>query len=501
MACSRPVAGPLADEVVKMIGPGAVQTISQIRNDLNPNDIIPFLIIIFEDLHWLMVLLLEKHMSPLEALDEWALWSSGDWKHVLVEGLKIAQQFNILKKLGVIQSCMCAVTHIKPMNRILYRMCENFTTFHVQQIRKKMADLNIKIWGHDSPAILLELMKSNAICLKPGSWNLDLFTSILDTIPDLQAFAAELRDYELISRLDTNLSFGGDYQYKPSPCTISTLDDNDNQFSSNCLVEQTSILLTNEKPIPHTGDLLETYPIRDMGRKGVCLIMNQEEFHTIDNSEPLETREGSTADQQKLNLCMTELKFKVFVRDNLSKEGMFSFIKYVIKKGMVVSDSVFMLCILSHGAPEHVFSADGIKVPIEEIQHFVSIELKTQQFNIPIIMFLQVCQIDPLSYNTGLYSAVVDECVVCYATKSGTEIYRQKKNITKLGSLSVTVFCDTISRFTHKLHFLEIVCAFNSSLKPLSMEFEGFEEILQCHNTLSKLLYLNFPDMEDKGYL
>lgn len=500
MAALGPMGLNGLNEVVNNIDWSAIQIISEIEKDLNANDVISILFLIFEDLQLLMLLLLDKDLSPLDIIRDWALRNSPNWKQVLLEALTIAQQFKILRKLGS-QSRHCEGFYIKPINKILYRLCENITADNLGLIRNQLCELDINIRDTDTnEEILLKLLKEKLICFKPGECKLELMSSILDNIPGLQRFASELREYE-IELCSENLHMVTQREDN----TNTGIDGDGSLLSTNCVMQETCVPTPNSQvKLKRTlvDSLIECHPITEFERKGVCLIINQETFHSTDGSQPLEERKGSSLDKKKLYCCMTRLKYKVFHQDNLTVKQMLSFIVNVIIKQMLPSDSIFMLYILSHGVRGHVFGADGLKFNVADIQNVISSKLKSRQFNIPKIMFLQACQVDECntSNSTILYEAVGDEFVVVSATKPGFKTHRYKSFITGkyLGSVAVGVFCDTLQKYANQLHILELYTAFNRNLKKLTKQLQGFEEGAHLHTTFSKLLYLQMPNVDDE---
>lgn len=492
-------------EIVSVIEGDVIHIINQVKNYLSLRDVISILFLLFDDFRLLMKLMFDTGFSPLDTLMEWALRSPSNWKEVLIEALCISQQFKILKVLGLQNTSLiqyysdhkCKVFFVKAINNALYRLCEHMSTGNLAHIRSQLSEFNMNITDNDtSEEILLKVMKENLISTEPGNCNLQLLTSSLDNIPDLQKFATELRICETAlnsdslspCQVDKDSLNSGTQDISPH-CDDNTdcrLDGNGNQPSSNSEIK------------PGACSLIECYPIGDTERPGVCIIINQEIFHSTDeHTAPRETRKGSTCDRWKLTQCMERLKFRVFPKDNLCSKTMLEYIKDVIRNDMIPSDSIFMLCILSHGIRGHVYGADSIRVNVENIQHIVTQELQRCKFNIPKIMLIQACQVDEpgLSNSDKLYCAYAEDFLVFWATVPGSVAMRCKLKGTEtyLGSLFVDITAKNLLEFARHNHMSEIHTSINSSLITKSVELLGVKQVSMCHSTLTKRLYLQRP--------
>ncbi|BES94466.1 caspase invertebrate, apoptosis-related cysteine protease [Nesidiocoris tenuis] len=133
------------------------------------------------------------------------------------------------------------------------------------------------------------------------------------------------------------------------------------------------------------GELAEYYPM-DNGQRGVCLILNYENFKMPN----YDRRTGTNIDRDNLCRVFKWLGFQVITRDNLHADATLKTLKEVAKRDHSYSDC-FVLCYLSHGGLGYVSAADD-NIPTEKIFDLFTADNCPSLIGKPKLFFIQACQ-------------------------------------------------------------------------------------------------------------
>ncbi|XP_047988620.1 caspase-8-like [Leguminivora glycinivorella] len=239
----------------------------------------------------------------------------------------------------------------------------------------------------------------------------------------------------------------------------------------------------------------DRYNIINEKRVGICCIINQEVFYPskasmeLANGNALPRRDGSTKDKVMLEKTMRALNFDIITRDNPNRNEMVAFIQEVLKK-VSAEDSVFMLCILSHGIRGCVYAADSIPIKVDYIQSLV--DEKQSLRGKPKVLILQACQEDdttlPLVPDSP-HNMRKTDFLVCWATAPELVAYR----LSSKGSFFIQILCEIISIRGKREHLLDIFTIVNEEVVK-KCTLWGVEQAPIVNHTLRKKLYLQKSD-------
>uniref|UniRef100_S4RJU5 Caspase-8 n=1 Tax=Petromyzon marinus TaxID=7757 RepID=S4RJU5_PETMA len=136
---------------------------------------------------------------------------------------------------------------------------------------------------------------------------------------------------------------------------------------------------------------LPAYPVKNNPR-GICLIINNEEFSSDFKTSPkLKKREGTHIDAEKLEKVFKYLGFKILLHNNLTVGQMIETLMSCSKMNHKNHD-VFVCCILTHGEINCVFGSDGKSLLITEVTSYFNGSACKSLLGKPKLFFIQACQ-------------------------------------------------------------------------------------------------------------
>lgn len=469
--------------------------------------------------------------TNLNLLHEWYQHAKtrSTWKQEFIEALLTCQLYNIVRRLGLhvptmkryYQSDVASFSmYINPLKKLLYKACENMTSDNLAKLKRSLKSYNVDMGEHDvCELIFLELMCQKFIKANYNSHEKKMLTSdvnvenlarIMFNLPGLRNIAIELRDLQDKTDKEVTVVPSTSQVIEDSSmlCDEPGFDNIDDKYS-NVNLEDIMLKfgnlnldhLDNKDLKSDTTKLYKDgYKIKDPNRVGLCLIINQENFfpskYSIENynqKDSLDPRLGSTVDKLVLEKTMTELNFMVYSYSDLDHKEMIQCIKRGIKN-INRNDSIFMLCILSHGVRGHVFAADSVKIKVEKIQHLLDSDEAKHLRGMPKVLIIQACQVDDKSECALVADGISDyhlkksDFLVYWASAPEYEAYRHEKH----GSLFIQLLCKMIKRYAKRADLNDIFTKVTNAVTGLCTKLERAQVPL-FESTLRKKLYLQIP--------
>ncbi|XP_075969874.1 caspase-8-like [Anticarsia gemmatalis] len=514
--------------------------ISEIEKELqdNPYDMISLVFLLYETPDTaLQRLIVNQRISKdigastnLNMLHEWFRHAkhTPTWKHEFIEALLICQLNSILRKLGIhvpsarkyyqtdnihIKTNM----YINPVKKALYKLCEEMNADNMQRLKKSLLTYEIDTAEYDScELVFLKLMCDKFITVNKFQYHrqtfgftaeLDNFLKIIENLPGLRKIAQDIRNLQHMLNQDSRPT---------APIAVSTPSaalkvDESNQGMTNTHFEDVFDLLgelsiednTNTATLKSDRTKLDDdcFEIKSPDRLGVCVILNQVNFFpskdSLETSQQcaLSKRNGSDKDKMIIERTMKSLKFSVYSATDLDHIRMFQFLKEVIKTKVKEDDSMFMLCILSHGVRHHIFAADSVKVNVDDFQNLLDSDIAAKLHGKPKMLILQACQVDEIPRPTlvadspgSSYNLKKTNFIIYWATAPELEAFRDES----AGSIFIQMLFQTIVKYVNKEHACEIFTRVTKKVAYIGQHL-GCPQVPIYHSTLLKKLYLRVP--------
>ncbi|KAI5635859.1 caspase domain-containing protein [Phthorimaea operculella] len=457
-----------------------VEVVERIEAELDSCDVVSLVFLLYDDpktaLRQLELLGKVENRINIDLLTNWAsaMRAQGDftWRFKFLEALNVCQLRGVIRKMGFdaqyIQN-LNICSYILPIKKVLYRLCENITSDKLKKMQKSLKNNRILDAEYSNCEMLfLELICTGFIVIDHnGKYDIENLIRIMYDYPDLHHFADELQhvqennNHQEHNDSDENeLDFEDcDDELTPSErITIATALETSK--IENC-IDKNTLNIKNIKTDSIKQDD-SVYPIRNPNKLGICYIINQEDFYpsreSIESNVPcdtLERRKGSTKDEEALSKTMRHLNFSIKRAKNVDHKEMMRSIQRIISEEVQPNDSVFMLCILSHGVLGHVYAADSVKVKIDDIRNLVDMTFHLRKLDLAKLMIIQACQESDGPSNTiidhGNVLAKFD-CAIYYSAAPETLTYRDEE----LGSIFIHRFCYILKNHANEEHMDEM---------------------------------------------
>ncbi|XP_068629516.1 caspase-8 [Battus philenor] len=515
-----------------------LEVIQEVQKDIDSYDMISLVFLLYEVPDTaLQRLLVHQRIckdSDMNLLYDWALnaQSRPTWKYEFIEALTICRLYNVIRKLGFdvsnvkdhyLPNNINVSVYVNLIKKALYKLCENMKSDNLQRLKKSLLTYDIDTSEYEScELILLDLMSHKFITVGQSNIHgksvlenkcqVETLIKIIENMPGLKKIAVEIKNVANIINNETS-SYPSQLDSTPG---VSKKDNDkpklEDKFDES-FVDIFQMLETLNKQDPPTLNLKsdtkqitrDAYPIKNKERIGVCCIINQEEFHPSKDSiesesqtHTLENRLGSTIDQLSLERTMSSLNFKIRSCCNVGHREMIQFIKDVIHNDVCPDDSVFMLCILSHGIRGHVYAADSVKVKVEDIQNLLDSNEARCLRGIPKVLILQACQVDEHRYTTHLvadgpsenYFLKKSDFLIYWATAPENEAYRDEQK----GSIFIQSLCYSIGRKAKEEHLYDIFTKVTNIVSHICNKLQR-AQVPIFESTLRKKLFLHIPEL------
>lgn len=531
-----------------------VDTIALIEKELDPYNLVSLVFLLYDvpdtALQRLIVyerVYIDMKGNTMNLLYDWAQHSQSrpSWRFEFLEALAICQLYRVIRKLGFDvanvkrlygpKSNQPNFYYINPVKKALYKLCEHTTSENLQKLKNTLKTYDIETSDYKScELVLLELMCKKFITidnlnigkLSNTQIKLEKLAKIVENFPGLQKFSVQFRELQSQSneKEKTNISLStensnetkyhdDDDEYmheEEDDLFVAAAFEEIHQRLSEMKFEEPSVkTIKSDTKRPDIAYCKEgTYPIKNPKRIGVCYIINQEDFHPSKESiekntqdVPLEKRYGSTRDKVVLEKTMTSLKFEVISHRNLDHKTMMDYIKTIIQYRVQHDDSMFMLCILSHGVRGHVYAADSVKVKVDNIQSLLDETIQERGLDIPKIMILQACQVNANEekkpriaadnpFQQDAYHLKKLNFIIFWATAPELEAYRDVEK----GSFFIQCVCYIIQRYSKYEHLNDIFTKVTDGVAKLCTELKK-DQVPIFESTLRKKLYLQIPEL------
>lgn len=506
------------DSISSNIDAITVDVISEIQNNLNVYDIRSMTFLLYDAPHTALerLVLLQSSKTNLNLLGDWAkkAQSSASWKYEFLEVLAICQLYSIIKKLGFdvdkvklhfLPKNAHANVYINPMKKMLYKVCENMCSSNLLKLKNTLTSYNLNVVEYeDCELVLLELMCRKFIVINATKDNNSLscrvekLAQILDNLPGLESISADMREVEKhMNDNEDNFLDAEDIHVGRNSSTRKSFDD----IAALCkkLGDKENVLPKFKTDA--SKKLKGAYEIINKNRLGICYIINQEKFYPSQKSIQmkcgvLDDRKGSQHDKIQLENTMTQLNFQVIADNNLRYNDIFKNLKVILRDKVHIEDSVFILCILSHGIEGCIYSADSIPVKVTELQKILDGEDADKLEGKPKVIVIQACQVkweptltlvaDGPSKSKSIKKT---DFLIFWATVPEYEAYRNEKK----GSIFIQILCYKIHELANEEHIEDIFKKVNDSVVSLCKEL-NHSQVCMSIATLRKNLYLKLPD-------
>lgn len=191
---------------------------------------------------------------------------------------------------------------------------------------------------------------------------------------------------------------------------------------------------------------------------GVCLIVNNYEFHHSDPDKQHPRRNGADVDVHNLTQTFKYLRYKVEVKENLSSTQMQEELLRMANRSHAQYDS-FICCILTHGEQGVVHGSDCEAVNLNDLAGVM--KMCPSLFGKPKLFFVQACRGDQETKGFDLperdtgggpyHNTIPQEAdfYFGFATPTGSSAYRSRR----YGSWFISEVCQVFIKhsYTHDL--------------------------------------------------
>lgn len=526
-----------------------IDVISEVQKDLTTYDITSLVFLLYDTPETALqrLTLLQRVArnvdgKDLNLLHEWAVHRQNDstWKQEFLEALAACQLYSVIRKLGFDVSWVkntyrrpnpLDTDFLNPMKKALYNLCETLNTDNVTKLKKSLTTFNINVSEYDScELILLELMCQKFITVRYQDCHVQKLISIIKHIPGLLNSAEQLhetqnylnRERSVFQAPATSSRFStpkNKYQQVSTQSETAPIIDSD-KFNGNFkdtfenLAELAEKCLNINLKTDASKSREDSYQIKNPDRVGMCYIINQEKFHPSSESishqtcdEPLEDRHGSTLDKNALTYTMEKLHFHVETVDDLAHQEILPSIKDIIQKKVQPNDSIFVLCILSHGIEGHVYGVDSVPIKVQDIQDLLDSKDARILLGKPKVLLIQACQViknkpalrlisdgpskPHWTYGIEKYNLKKADFLICWATAPEYEAWRDDKK----GSVFIQMLCSIILKRARHEHLHDIFTKTTDAVVKICA-LKNCAQIPQVTATLRKKLYLCLPGTE-----
>ena len=240
-----------------------------------------------------------------------------------------------------------------------------------------------------------------------------------------------------------------------------------------------------------TAPFGELYPM-DKNPHGYCIIINNFNFHQVnDQHEQLTNRGGAQVDQKNLVTTFTFLKYKVEEYVNLTSEEMIDTFKEVSSRDHSNYDS-FVCCILTHGEEGQVFGADSVPVDLRDLTGLMKGTFTRSLLNKPKLFFIQACRGEteekgiPIEKDGDSSLPAEADFLFGYATPTGKAAYRSRRH----GSWFISELCQVFQDNAHLMPLGAMMKKVNSKVSEAYTK-EGYKQCSEVVDRLRKEVF--FP--------
>ncbi|XP_033728057.1 uncharacterized protein LOC117317363 [Pecten maximus] len=251
----------------------------------------------------------------------------------------------------------------------------------------------------------------------------------------------------------------------------------------------------------------------DAKPRGVCVIINNEEFYKIprdDTSKEMPNRTGTHRDAERLTYIFQKLDFLVEMHNNQTDIEIAQLLSGVGYRDHNNYDC-FVCCILTHGASGHIFGSNGKMLRINILTGFFRSQVCPSLAGKPKLFFIQACQgrdkqggydLEPdaaveihhprkpdLGVDINGREMIPDEAdfILGYATVPGYVSYRSRSQ----GSWFINKLVDMLDKYAYRYDLLSVLVKVNEEVGNAIANVDGgrYKQIPAPLVTLRKKLY------------
>ncbi|XP_032802442.2 caspase-8 [Petromyzon marinus] len=337
---------------------------------------------------------------------------------LLAELLYHLQRKDLLKKFNLAENLQQERGYISDFRLLLYTLANNLTITNYQELVFYFAIPRSR--SPDNTCVLqcafelfVELEKRATICsenvlkLKEGLESLlrnDLVKRI-DKYTQIQEKSREQQSHSRLTPFGRNEQaswpYPGPYLQESMAPSSGYEGEESSRMSQDAVREGPQDLIIHQVSPPAQRDHMDdpttfstdlpAYPVKNNPR-GICLIINNEEFSSDFKTSPkLKKREGTHIDAEKLEKVFKYLGFKILLHNNLTVGQMIETLMSCSKMNHKNHD-VFVCCILTHGEINCVFGSDGKSLLITEVTSYFNGSACKSLLGKPKLFFIQACQ-------------------------------------------------------------------------------------------------------------
>lgn len=223
----------------------------------------------------------------------------------------------------------------------------------------------------------------------------------------------------------------------------------------------------------NSGISLESSYKMDYPEMGLCIIINNKNFHTSTGMAP---RSGTDVDAAKLRETFMNLKYDVKNKNDLTCEEILELLRNVSKEDHSKRSS-FICVILSHGEEGRIFGTNG-SIELKKLTSLFRGDCCRSLTGKPKLFIIQACRGTELDSGIETDSAVENDTVCqkipveadflyAYSTAPGYYSWRNSKE----GSWFIQSLCQMLKEYAHKLEFMHILTRVNWKV---ATQFESY---------------------------
>lgn len=214
-------------------------------------------------------------------------------------------------------------------------------------------------------------------------------------------------------------------------------------------------------------------------RRGIALIINNEEFHT---STRMTGRSGSRRDAESMKGILNKLGFKVIARNNMTVKQM-RLIFEDISADDHTNNDCFVCVILSHGDDGGIIYGTDGKIPLDDLISYILPNKCSTLAGKPKLFFVQACRGTKLDKGVEVHDAMGTmgsspritpakkiplwaDMLIAYSSVPGYYSWRNCRN----GSWFIQSLCCILEKFGNELEIQQIMTKVNFHV---AYEFES----------------------------
>lgn len=444
-----------------------------------------------------LLFLLYGYQNPLFGMQKWNVGHSTklvqtpfirEWAHCnenykeeLIEALLIIQANHVLIKLGLdianlkVQFLPHRIemnTHIHPMLKALYILCESLTKVQTKNLFEHMKkECKLKVEFDDEMGLemyLIQWFLEDNIVL--GDWKKDgsvkeIFCDVTKITTFLKTVDDSLK--EKIVNVNIKLNFTKNNFIGKDKCKKANADTDNASSSTASTSTSPSKTISNNTEL----EVITDTPDKMLPRYNICkesagylLVINQKKFKYNSNSaykKVLDERRGTDKDSQDLRDTFERHGYENITETNLTDTEILDSVRSVVKRSK--NKDSLIVCILSHGIRGQIFGSNYMPVEIDKIKNILMGE---ELRNKPKILIIQACQVNDETNERPSFKNINGDydLLVAWSAFPGKLSYRDIEE----GSWFIQTICQQVKAYGNSQHIMDIMTVVSRILKSKS---------------------------------